>query len=152
GVDGAARLGLARELSHGDLDAQGVGRRTYVAPEGLGPLPHDDQVAVRRAVEERRDHDDAGQQQQRDRRRDLEASVARTLDELAPRNDRPQAPANGHRATSRRKISDRLGRTTLKCRTDPAARAASSTSDSLAPSSSTIAPSAHGSTTRTPRP
>jgi hypothetical protein len=65
----------------------------------FGPVPDDRQVEPHRPVEQGRDEDDADQQHDRDRRRDLEATVADALDELAARNDRPQAAILAHRAT-----------------------------------------------------
>src|SRR6185369_621213 len=98
--------------------------------------------------------------QERDRGRDLEPAVSDPLDELASRDRAPDPAVGGgggvggaaaHAPTARRNRSARLGSTTLKVRTEPAARAASRTSSSRAPSvSSTMPPPGSVSRTVTP--
>jgi hypothetical protein len=93
---GPGRVGQLVDLHP---DVQGLRGGRHVARDRVRSAPDDRDIERGRPVEQRRDHDDADQQDERDRGRDLEPAIARALDELATRDDRPQALPTAHRAT-----------------------------------------------------
>src|SRR5919107_2325432 len=121
------RLGAALRRAH---DRRGAGVRGGDVVGLRLPQP-----------EQRREHDDERDDEDRDPGADQERALADALGELAAGD---QADGLGpHAATARRNRSVSVGRSRLKWVTVPAARAASSTSSGVAPSLSatTSAPS-----------